>query len=219
MGIKELRNLITSEKLDLVIIDSLTRMAPTPPRGKSVFAAEADLMQSVTNLSHELGSHILTVAHQGKRDAADDPMLAIAGTNALAASVDDVAVLFKEGEDTSTVIQRKLFVSGRNVSKPGTYVLEKEMSKACFVLKGTEETFIRGEVRRRIMSLLGGGAAMSPKELGVSLDRDRGQVHRALATLVEEKLVVPAGNGKYMTRTNKAAYQLREAGERGRKQK
>jgi putative DNA primase/helicase len=216
-GIDELGNLIVAEKLDLVIIDSLTRMAPTPPRGKSVFAAEADLMQGVTNLSHETDAHIMTIAHQGKRDAADDPMLAIAGTNALAASVDDVAVLFKEGDDTSGTIQRKLFVTGRNVSQPGTYVLEMPLGAAGFTLKGSEEAFVRGEMRQRIMGLLGGGATMTPTDLAKSLNRNRGQVHHALASLVDDKFIVAVGKGGYATRTAEAARRFREAAERGKK--
>jgi len=216
-GIDALGNLIVAEKLDLVIIDSLTRMAPMPARGKSVFAAEADLMQGVTNLSHETDTHIMTIAHQGKRDAADDPMLAIAGTNALAASVDDIAVLFKEGDDTSGAIQRKLFVTGRNVSQPGTYMLEMAQGAAGFVLKGSEEAYVRGEMRQRIMGLLGGGATMSPNDLAKSLNRNRGQVHHALASLVDDKFVVATGKGGYATRTAEAARRFREAAEQGKK--
>lgn len=216
-GVAQLRYLIIEEKLSLVIIDSLTRIAPQPARGKSAFEAQADLMQGITDMAHETGAHVLTIAHQGKRDAADDPMLAIAGTNALAASVDDIAVLFKEGDDTPGSIQRKLFISGRNVSKPGTYMLEMLAGESRFVLKGSEDAFVQGEVRRMILGLLGGGATMTPNDLAKSLGRDRGQMHRALRTLVENKLIVALDKGRYTSRTTEAAREFRKNAERGKK--
>jgi hypothetical protein len=169
---------------------------------------EGDLMQAVTKLAHATGCHILVIAHAGKRDAADDPMQMIAGTNALPASVDDVMVLFKDGDDEGSTVCRKLFASGRNIAKHGIYVLEKRDIDTCFVLKGSEESFVRGETRRKIMGLLGGGAVMSPNDLAKSLGRDRGQVHRALASLVAEKLVVPFGNGKYSKRSTKITTEI-----------
>jgi predicted HTH transcriptional regulator len=91
------------------------------------------------------------------------------------------------------------------------------MGAACFVLKGSEEAYVRGEMRRRIVGLLAGGAAMTPTDLAKSLgDRDRGQIHRALASLVDDKFVVAIGQGKYATRTAEAARQFREAAERGK---
>lgn len=129
-------------------------------------------------------------------------MQMVASTNGLPASVDDVLVLFKDGDDEGQTVRRKLFVSGRNIAKHGTYILEKRDIDACFVLKGSEKSFVRGETRRKIIGLLGGGAAMSPTDLAKSLGRDRGQVHRALASLVAEHLVVPVGGGKYQRRTD-----------------
>jgi AAA domain/Primase C terminal 2 (PriCT-2)/Bifunctional DNA primase/polymerase, N-terminal len=207
-GIDELRKLIEEQRLDAVIIDSWTRAQPELKHGKGVFMGEGEIMQRVTKLANETDCLIIVIAHAGKRDAADDPMQMIAGTNALPASVDDVLVLFKDGEDEGSTVQRKLFVSGRNIAKHGTYVIEKRDIDACFVLKGSEDVFVRGEVRRKIMGLLGGGAAMSPNDLGKSMGRDRGQVHRALASLIAEKLVVPFGNGKYTKRSTKITQEI-----------
>jgi hypothetical protein len=63
-------------------------------------------MQRVTNLAHETGCLNLTIAHGGKRDGAEDPMQMITGTNALPASVDDVLVLSKHGEDEDQTVRR-----------------------------------------------------------------------------------------------------------------
>jgi hypothetical protein len=67
-------------------------------------------MQRVTNLAHETGCRILTIAHAGKRDAADDPMRIITGTNA---SVDDVLVLFKDGEEKAKPCAAPMTLSNR----------------------------------------------------------------------------------------------------------
>jgi hypothetical protein len=210
-GIGELRKLIHEQKLDMVIIDSWTRMAPTGERNVGVFASEAEIMQRVTDLAHETGCVIVVIAHAGKRDAADDPMQMIAGTNALPASADDIAVLFKDGEDEGQIVRRKLFVSGRNIAKHGTYILEKLDTETRFVLKGSEDVYVRGETRRKILGLLGGGAALTPTDLAKSLGRDRGQVHRALNTLVFENMILAVGEGRYQRRTDAVIELLKTA--------
>jgi len=212
-GVNELRKLITEQKLDVVIIDSWTRAMPAMRPGSGVFMGEAEIMQRITNLAHETGCHIMVIAHGGKRDAADDPMQMIAGTNALPASVDDVLVLFKDGEDEGSTVRRKLFVSGRNIAKHGTYVLEKRDVDACFVLKGSEDSYVRGEARRKILGLLGGGAALTPNDLAKSMGRDRAQVYRALMSLVEAKLVIALDKGRYIKRSAKIVASLKKTEE------
>lgn len=106
-------------------------------------------------------------------------------------------------------MRRKLFVSGRNIAKHGTYVLEKRDTEACFVLKGSEDAYVRGETKRRIMALLGGGAVMTPNDLAKSMGRvDRGNLHRALSSLVADKLVVTVDGGKYQRLSGKLSREV-----------
>jgi hypothetical protein len=197
-GLGELERLIAGEKLDAVIIDSWTRAMPAMRPGAGVFMGEAEIMQRLTNLAHRLGCLVIVIAHGGKRDAADDPMQMIASTNALPASVDDVLVLFKDGEDEGGMVRRKLFASGRNIARPGTYVLERRDTEAAFVLKGTEDSLIRGEAQQKIFALLNGASGpMTPTAIAKSLGLDRANVHRALQRLVVDKMVVALEDGKY----------------------
>jgi hypothetical protein len=99
------------------------RLVPCDSRDSSVFADDAQVMQRITNLAHEMNVHIMIIAHAGKRKADDDPMKVIAGTNELTASVDDVFVWFTMME--------------------------------------SENILVRDETKRRIVALLGGGAAMT----------------------------------------------------------
>lgn len=208
-GVAVLRAMVTKEKFSFVIIDSLARVKPDPKRGGSIFADDAAVMQRLTNLAHELNVHILVVAHAGKRDASDNPMEMIAGTNGLTASVDDVFVWFTPANgDAGGVKRRNLFMSGRNIRRPGTYVFEKLDTDALFTMRGSEDVFVRGETKRRIIGLLGGGAAMTPNQLAQSLGRDRANVHRALDSLVAEKYVQRLDGGKYSTKTGDAKRQL-----------
>ncbi|MGO9930579.1 MAG: AAA family ATPase [Steroidobacteraceae bacterium] len=210
-GLVELEKLITGEKLDAVIIDSWTRAMPAMRPGAGVFMGEAEIMQRLTNLAHKLGCLVIVIAHGGKRDAADDPMQMIASTNALPASVDDVLVLFKDGDDEGGMVRRKLFVSGRNIAKPGTYVLEKHDLGTAFVLKGSEDATVRGEARQKIMALLGtSGGPMTPTAIGKSLGLDRANVHRALQGLVADKLMVALEDGKYESRSASLARKVKE---------
>jgi hypothetical protein len=175
--------------------------------GQGVFMGEGEIMQRVTDLAHRTGCLIIIIAHGGKRDAADDPMQMIASTNALPASVDDVLVLFrdKDDDDEDGRIRRKLFASGRNIAKPGIYVLEKRETETAFVLKGSEGSMVRGESRQAVLAMLNStGNAMTPSGLATALGLDRGgrsNVHRALESLVVEKLVVALDGGKYESRT------------------
>jgi hypothetical protein len=211
-GVAELRKMIEKEKFSFVILDSLARVKPNPKSG-NVFAEDAAMMQRITNLAHDLDVHIMVIAHAGKRDAADNPMEMIAGTNGLTASVDDVFVWFTPPDgDIGQIKRRNLFMSGRNIRRPGTFVFEKHDTDPLFKLQGSEETFVRGETKRRIIGLLGGGAAMTPNELAVSLGRDRGNVYHALESLVAENRVQRLDGAKYTTRTGAAKRQLEAMG-------
>jgi putative DNA primase/helicase len=214
-GVAELRKLILEQRLDLVIIDSLTRAAPAPTRGSnSVFGHEGEYVQRITNLAHETGCHINMIAHAGKRGADDDPMQMIAGTNAVPASVDDVMVLYKDGDDQGDLIRRKLFISGRHIPRHGTYVLEKQGHEACFILRGSEEIYINGETRKLILAALRPGIPMSPKEIGDAIDRDKSQVHRALKGLLQQKIITWLPPGKYTTVSAATESQVRSLRER-----
>jgi hypothetical protein len=211
-GVAVLRDMITKEKFSFIVIDSLARVKPDPRRGGSVFADDAAVMQRLTNLAHELNVHIMVIAHAGKRDASDNPMEMIAGTNGLTASVDDVFVWFTPDDgDVGNIKRRSLFMSGRNIRRPGTFAFEKRDSEPLFVMRGSEDIYVRGETKRRIVGLLGGGAAMTPTQLAQSLGRDRANVHRALESLAAEKLVQCLENGKYSTKTGAAKRQLEAA--------
>jgi hypothetical protein len=212
-GVAALRRLIVGEKLDLVIMDSLVRMMPGQDKPTSVFQHEGKVMQRLTELAHETGCHIMVIAHAGKRDAADDPMQMIAGTNALPASVDDVLVLFKDqdSDDTGGAKARKLFVNGRHIAKSGTYVLEKLDQQPCFVLKGEEAVFVRGATCKKLMELLGGAEdALTVSDLAQLLSRNRGTIHKALGGLIKDRLVVKL-KGKYTTRASQAAAAVERA--------
>lgn len=210
-GINVLRDMLIKEKFTFVIIDSLTRIKPDPKKGSSIFADEAAVMQRLTHLAHELNVHIMVIAHAGKRDAGDNPMEMIAGTNGLTASVDDVFVWFSpEHGDEGSIKRRSLFMSGRNIRRPGTYVFEKRDTDPLFVMKGSEDIYVRGELKRRIVGLLGGGAAMTPSELAALCNRDRANVHRALESLVAEKRVSRLEKGKYSSKTGEAKRKIEE---------
>lgn len=203
-GIEALRGLIAGEKLDAVIIDSWTRAQPELRSGKGVFMGEGEIMQRLTNLAHETGCLIIVIAHGGKRDAADDPMQMIAGTNALPASVDDVLVLYKDGDDEGATIRRNLFVSGRNIPKPGTYVLERHVAEAHFVVMGNQDTLIRGEARQKIVALLNMGDPLNLTAIGKALDMPKSNVHRTVEGLARDRLVISNGDGRYTTLTARA---------------
>jgi hypothetical protein len=200
MGVEVLREMIVKEKFTFIIIDSLARVKPDPARGGNVFADDAATMQRITNLAHELNVHIMVVAHAGKRDAADNPMEMIAGTNGLTASVDDVFVWFTSEPDEGDTKRRNLFMSGRNIRRPGTYVLEKKDSEPLFTLMGSEDQVIKGEGRQKILQILGFSGPMTPSAIAKAVGVSAPRVHQVLKELIAKKLVMPFGNGKYSSR-------------------
>ncbi|MCU0760820.1 MAG: AAA family ATPase, partial [Steroidobacteraceae bacterium] len=129
-GRDELRRFIKRHGINLLVIDTMVRVRPPPTRGVSVFDSEAQFLHPLTQMAHEMRVHIMIIAHAGKRKDMDDPLLMIAGTQGLAASVDDVFVLFNKGDDEGGVTRRRLFVTGRHIERPGTYVLQREPGKA-----------------------------------------------------------------------------------------
>ncbi len=201
-GVAILRNMIVKEKFSFIIIDSLIRIKPDPKRGGSVFADDAQTMQRITNLAHELNVHIMIIAHAGKRNADNDPMEMIAGTNGLTASVDDVFVWFTPDDgDSGGMKRRNLYMSGRNIRRPGTFVFQKRDTDPLFTMMGAEDFFVTGQLRRHIVGLLGGGATMSLKQLTQDTGKNKSNVLRALAGLVKGGLVKRLDDGTYQTKT------------------
>jgi hypothetical protein len=196
-GIQQLENLIADEKLQLVVIDTLARAKAAPARGRSATDQDAEVMDPITKLAHRTGCHILTLTHTGKRKDFDNPLDMIAATTALAGAVDDVFILYKHPDDDDEQrIRRRFFATGRHISEPGTYVLDKLGQE--FVLTGTDYDTISGERQKDVMKILSTSErAMTGKDIADRLGKSRSNIAHALGKLVEQKRIIALEKGMY----------------------
>jgi hypothetical protein len=113
--------------------------------------------------------------------------------------------LFNKGDDEGGVTRRRLFVTGRHIERPGTYVLQREPGKAAFQLVGEEGDFVRGEMEQQVLRLLQISPPMTPAQLAKAVGRARSRIQHVVEALVEKKLVHAVRPGTYTTATRQLA--------------
>jgi hypothetical protein len=193
-GIEHLERLIKDKKLDLVIVDTLARVRP-PSRGKGASEADAELLDPVTKVAHRTGCHVLIVAHNGKRKDHDNPIEMLAATSALAGAVDDVMILSKP-QGGETELRRNLFITGRHIREPGTYLIDRTQDGFDFI--GEASDVIQGELQRKVLAFLRSERAPNtPTNIGKAVGTNRIGAQKAIGKLVARNLIVSCGDGKY----------------------
>jgi hypothetical protein len=119
----------------------------------------------------------------------------LAATSALAGAVDDVMILSKP-QGGETELRRNLFVTGRHIREPGTYLIDRTQDGFDFVGEASE--VIQGELQKKVLAFLRSERVPStPTVIGKAVGTDRIGAQKAIGKLVTRSLIVSCGDGKY----------------------
>jgi hypothetical protein len=134
-------------------------------------------------------------AHCGKRKDYDNPIDMLAATSALAGAADDCMILFKPPE-AEHELRRTLFVSGRHMRRPGSYMLDR--TDTGFDFLGDVVRVLEGALQKEVLAVLRSSKApATPTVIGHTLNKPRMSVQKVLLKLVKRGLVISSGNGQY----------------------
>jgi hypothetical protein len=193
-GVTKLDQLIVDKRLDAVFVDTVARVRPAE-RGRSASVVDAELLDPVTKISHRRRCHIMIGAHNGKRKDHDNPADMIAATSALSGAVDDLLIIFKPPL-AEHELRRNLFVTGRHVRTPGTYVIDRTSNGFNFL--GDAADVLEGALQKDVLAVLRGrNMPATPSEIAKALGKQRMPIQKVLPKLIDRRLIMAAGDGKY----------------------
>jgi RecA-family ATPase len=81
----------------LVVVDTLTAVRPTGLDKRGVFQVEYEMVRPFNDLAHKLGVALVVVHHLRKQKSTDDPIDELSGTLGLAAGIDTLMGLRRNG--------------------------------------------------------------------------------------------------------------------------
>ena len=202
-GLAGLERRIIDHHLSYVVIDTFVRAV-----GLSDVNDMAETTAALKGLQLLALRHRVAVVcvHHTTKLASDDFLDAVAGSTGLTAVADGIAVLKRRRfEDTAA-----LHIVHRDLGKERSLALQWDDASATWHYAGDAGTVQRADDQRDVLlamlSLAKLGEAATPQKIADVVDRNRGNVYKDLAGLVELGLVIRA--------TRRGAYSLTEQGHR-----
>ena len=187
-AVGELRDLVIEHTPDLVIVDTLGKLARF--RDVNDYSEVTRVLEPITEVARQSGCHIALLHHLGKMERADngDEVL---GSTALTAAVDTI-VLMKRGTDgtrTIKTIQR----DGEDLDET---VLSYDTSVGRCGLGGTVAEERHKQARKAIVEVLGQANELTEPDIRDRVSGNNRVVGPALRSLVADRHVAKLGAGR-----------------------
>lgn len=183
----------------LVVVDTLARIKPDLKANKDRYAQEYAAMSELKALSDRYPVSILVITHTRKQ-AGDDPMDSISGSNGQSGGVDNTWIMKKaRGEQ-----QAALFVIGRDIEAEVNYGLQWDPDRCVWSIEGTAaEVLARSGQQEVLTAFRNSSAPMSVQDVASTVGKERSSIQRALIALVEAGMIkrTKAGRGFAYSRT------------------
>ena len=120
-GLDDIKEWIDSvDKPRLIIIDVLQKVRGETGEGGNAYGKEYKEIAPITQLANSTGVNMLLLHHTNKRDATDDPFLAISGTQAIAGSMDTL-IYFSKTMSSDNEDKSKMHFRGRDIEDRERY--------------------------------------------------------------------------------------------------
>jgi predicted transcriptional regulator len=184
----------------LVVIDTLSRSV----YGDQNDVAEMTLaLTPIQEMAHSLNCAVLLVDHHRKTRGADlDAITDILGSTAKGAMADTAWGLYRE----SGKVNAKLVIIGRDVEEQ-ILALSWDGELGCWHCEGDAHELELTERRQEILDVVEELGRVGVVDIADAVDRNKGNVCKDLADLVNHGFVVKTGKGR-----NKVKYSLSEKG-------
>jgi len=187
----------------LIVIDTLQRIRPKPKIGQSVYAADYEALQGLTDLAHRHGGlAIVVVHHTNKKQDVEDYMDLISGSTGLPGSADGFMVMQrKRGQEEAT-----LNVVHRDLQDDQELAIQSDALTGGWTFMGPASQQAGSPEQRAILTVLAEAVEpMTSKGIAEVLSKKADAVRFLLWKMENAGLVDRAATGKYtlhVTNTN-----------------
>jgi hypothetical protein len=182
--------------IDIVIIDTIGRFAPSYTEGR--YAEQYEKFAALKKFADSRKILLLIVHHLRKTKSAD-PFEMLYGTNAMAGAADTIWLLQRErGYDYAN-----LLVSGREISDQTLFLKLNKSLLSWFIADPRMEDLLGVELKKVLDILLATGVAMSLHEISIASGFKKPVLSKYLKILIEHGYVEHVGYGKYRSKSGK----------------
>lgn len=182
----------------LVVGDVLAKMRGTPSRDSgSQYAADYEALGALKSVADEFGTPLL-VLHHTRKQAADDWLDTLSGTNGIAGSADAILVMGRARNAADAVLN----VSGRDVEE-AQYAMRFDPTRGAWnLLDGPAANYSLSDERRRMLDLLGDGEARRPKQIAEALTIEHEAAKKLCQRMFADDQLDTDGSGFYFIPPN-----------------
>lgn len=184
--------------LDLVIVDTLSRVPVEPKPGESRYETDYRQIASLKATAEKVGVSVIAVTHTRKM-AAEDFLHTVSGSVAVTGAADTVLALSRERGNRDGVLQ----LTGRDVDEQ-TLAMKFDADMGMWEVLGDADEIQSNDERQELYDLLSeSDEPMTLAEIAESTERKKPAVQRMLTRMVSEGLVSKPSRGKYQCKQRK----------------
>jgi hypothetical protein len=177
----------------LVVVDTLARVKPELKGNKDRYAQEYAAMSKLKALADRYNVAILVITHTRKQ-AGEDPMDSISGSNGLSGGVDNTWIMKKaRGEK-----QAALFVIGRDIEDEINYGLQWDSDACVWSIQGTAAEVLANTARQTAMAAIRKSKTpLTVQDVALAIGHERSSTQRLLVGMYDDQLIkrTKAGRG------------------------
>jgi hypothetical protein len=175
----------------LVVIDVFERIrGPVSDRG-SIYGHDYASMTALKELAdrHRIA---MLVVHHVRKAASDDFINTVSGTNGLAGAADTVLAMTRARNSS----EAKLSITGRDVPE-AEHALKYDAAVGGWILLGPASEYDLTDERRRVLDLLRGRGAATPKQISDGLDITHDNAKQIARRMFDAGQIDTDGKGLY----------------------
>jgi Fe2+ or Zn2+ uptake regulation protein len=143
-----LSDAVKKHNVKMVVIDTYSAVAPTPPRGLNAYERDAIAGAKLHRFAHEHGLALVLI-HHTKKGGSDDVFDSISGSRGIPSKCDHIMVMERaQGSSIGTMVAKS------RVSRQMQWALGYDLEKGIWSYKGDDEWINRTHQRQQILDAL-----------------------------------------------------------------
>lgn len=176
----------------LVVVDVFARVRGAAPQNLSTYDADYLAMTALKRIAdrHQVP---VVVVHHTRKQAAEDFLDTVSGTNGLAGAADAVLVLTRSRGKADA----ELHVTGRDIEEAEHALAFDTDSGTWTLLDGPASDYTLGDTRRRVLDHVRAHGSTSPKTLMLAMNMPEGTAKTTLWRMAKAGQLDTDGSGSY----------------------